>query len=324
MEIKHINLKEAENKVYLELIKIPHNYELLSSYMADLNIDTIFNRFKIDEVKYNKDELMLSILYKRFSDTILDYCIMAYRYIDKKIKLISWFKSHISKFGIDEKRVIIKYIKIILEDKNRFPFDGTFIVNAIDKINLDDKFEPIIVSEFEYFTDSKSIKYDLYMDSFIHINGLLKSKKEVIEDFFIKYDSADLIEKSIKYIPKDLNNSNNDFTKLPPPKKTKPINTPKILNESLDILFDRLKQKGIIECNKTDYNKLFNGSNIESIRIKWLGSIGLLKELFNQLHSKYKYEDKFYYKDILQFTNEQYKNNKVSTKDKTTATLLLQ
>ena len=34
--------------------------------------------------------------------------------------------------------------------------------------------------------------------------------------------------------------------------------------------------------------------------------------------------NKLYYKDILQFTNEQYKNNKVSTKDKTTAILLLQ
>lgn len=115
-----------------------------------------------------------------------------------------------------------------------------------------------------------------------------------------------------------------DAFKPPQQIDLKPISTPNILDESLNILFDRLKAKNIINSNKTSYNKLFNGSKIENLKLEWLGSIGLLKELFSRLHTKYKFENKHYYKAIFQFTKEQYKNNKVSNTDKKSVAQLLQ
>lgn len=107
-------------------------------------------------------------------------------------------------------------------------------------------------------------------------------------------------------------NSNNT---TPPQKKIKPLITPKILNEDLDILFDRLKAKELQNCKKTEYNKLFNGTDTNTIKIEWHGTIGLLKNIFKELNTLYNFEYPLYYQKCFQYTIKQYKNNKISKRD---------
>ena len=92
--------------------------------------------------------------------------------------------------------------------------------------------------------------------------------------------------------------------------------SPKILNENLDNLFDRLKINELQDCSKNDFNKLFNGADISNLQLNWKGSIGLLKNLFLELHKIYQFENATYYKNSFQYSKEQYNNNKSSNKDK--------
>lgn len=161
-------------------------------------------------------------------------------------------------------------------------------------------------------SEARELSDFIYLE-FKHLQVELNENKKIWNEMqIINQKYKDYIEK-------------NNSKKKPKPKPTK---TPKILNTELDILFDRLttaiyKGKPVMDCSKIDYNKLFNGSEIEKVNLTWNGSIGLLKNLFAELNRIYKFSNPYYYKDCFQFTQQQYINNKPSTKDIETTTKLL-
>lgn len=113
-------------------------------------------------------------------------------------------------------------------------------------------------------------------------------------------------------------------TTTSPQKKIKKSKTPNITTTAItDNLFNKLKKRTLIECAKVEYNKLFNGAEIGTFNLKWNGSVGLLKELFNKLSVKLNIKDKLYYRACFDRTQKQFNNNKVSEKDKKTAKELL-
>lgn len=154
------------------------------------------------------------------------------------------------------------------------------------------------------------------------IVGILNSKADQI-----KFQIISNSKKTENYNSYEKENSEINASKIKSTKRTKPTKTPNIKKPSekelLNSLFFRLEYKGILDCNKTEFNKLFNGAEIGTFTIKWNGSIGLLKSLFDKLHERFCYENKLYYRGCFQFSKKQYFNNKVSNKHTELVTELL-
>jgi hypothetical protein len=112
-----------------------------------------------------------------------------------------------------------------------------------------------------------------------------------------------------------------------PKKQAVKEQTPNIIDNKkrdiIDNVFDRLGKKSLIECNKNEFNRLFNGSNINTINIKWSGSIGLLKGLFSELSRIIGFNNKYYYVTCFGVEIKQIRNNKPSKKDENTIKELL-
>jgi hypothetical protein len=217
------------------------------------------------------------------------------------------------KIELNKIKEIFKIIKQELPIKNELKnrenkayikdgFNYLYLLNDLETIKNIYNLINVRIKEFEAFksknkdlfpTDSQSVNTDT-------LNNL---KKELSS-----YIDAMTETKKIKAI---------ESTKTP--------NVYSIHYSLLDNLYYRLEKREYLKCNKTNFNKLFNGTEKSSIKLEWNSSIGLLKALFKELKKKLKndIQNEFFYKECFQFTKEQYNNNKLSTAHKNEAIELL-
>lgn len=193
--------------IYKFIIEIPKNYQLISEFGKEIGAYDLLKKKELDTSQLSFDEIALFGSYGYMDKVVFSFCSIAYRYNKMPIKLISWFKSHISGHELKTKQVIKDFTIKVLEDKDRFPFDATILINGINGINIEDDFYWIEQHEFDYFLGTDRFDdYELFIKSYIQIWGLVKSKNQIIEDFIKENYSKELIEITNREIPRYENN----------------------------------------------------------------------------------------------------------------------
>lgn len=207
-DLQELNVNiNNEDILYQEFIKIDKNIELLNSFIDDFPI--IFKKVeKYDFSDSNKtiDEVKYFFAYKLFDGYISRFCFYSYLFNDEKIKIICMLKSYISDLDNDLKKFTLNGIKKVLSDGLRFPFDSAnYLIDEINKIDINKSFDKIKHDPFTYFTNNSSYSdiTKVYMAIF-SINGFIKSKEQVHSDYIKDNYSKELIEVISKSMP-DIN-----------------------------------------------------------------------------------------------------------------------
>lgn len=281
--------------------------ELISKYTANHLEDEVI--VTIDE----NDETENSIKYRDTSSLEIELQMLKVRRLE-----ISKIENKDKEIELNKMMEIFKIIKqeqpIKDELKNRenktYIKDGLhylYLLNDLDTIKNIYNLINVRIKEFETF---KSKNKDLFSA------GVQSGNINILNDLKKELSS---------YIDAINIDAMTDTKKTKAIKSTKTPDIIKIHNIILDNLYYKLEKKEYLKCKKTDFNKLFKGTEISTIRLEWYSSIGLLQALFKELKKRLKndIQNEFFYKECFQFTKEQYKNNRANIKNQNEALELL-
>jgi hypothetical protein len=261
------------------IVSIPKNYNLVNDFAKEINAFEFYDKHDLDTSKYSVDEIVLYSTYLYMEKNVFNLCSTAYRYREQPIKLISWFKSEITKYAIKDRKAIVDFTIRILQDKDRFPFDETILMIGLNDIDLNNDYKLINQHEFQYFLNSDTFSdYELFVKSILQIKGILQTKKQGIENFIKKHSgSNDFNEIVSKYcISKD--ETNNQI-------KSFEFSNSKYL-DNLENTFDRLKPDFIHKTTTLkQFKKVFSNSEI-SAKVKWEKSPASLHYFIDELMNK--------------------------------------
>lgn len=265
-------------KQFLLLIEIPTNFKLISEFSREEIISKTFIEFYPTMV--NNEDAKLIYAYELLNRYVFGFCIDAYCFHNQPLKLISWYKSRLAQGPLIFREIIKRYTIKVLEDKDRYLFDATILIDGIKNTESVGKQSLIYEDVFTYFTGKEAFEdLKLSMESIFRILGTFKSKRQAMYDLVKNNYSPELLEAFNTYHPKDTLGKKQKDSSI--------LSTFKLDKQFTTKLFEKLDSNYLKGVYQTDYNRLFNGSSLENFKkIEWSGSISSLSYFIKKIESK--------------------------------------
>ena len=202
MENQHGSYKESEKyKIFEQIIQLTNNYSLVTDFSNESVIRNSFQNNIEDET------VQLIVSYELLNMYVFNFCMVAYWFNNHTLNLISWYKSELNKCPLSIKEIVKKYTIRVLEDKERYPFDATMLIDGIRRTNSENKLQSIPQSILFYFTGKEEFEdLELLNEGIFRILGTFKTKNQIIMDFVEEHYSKEFLDIVANKLPQSLNN----------------------------------------------------------------------------------------------------------------------